>query len=109
MSITITIFLIYDMSEPLDDYNIDIIRKLTELKDLPYGTNYTELIEARKESLGYGYGYPRYRNGDLVYVLPSLPMGMIIDPTTTAIEEVSEEDYVNIHEPTFDPLPDIEI
>jgi hypothetical protein len=104
MSLPTTMYLIYDMSESLEDYNIDIIKNLTELKDLPYGTTYQELINARKESLGYGYGYPQYKEGNLVYVLPSLVMGLIINPNSTAIKEVTEEDYVNNYLPTFDVI-----
>jgi len=104
MSLPTTIYLIYDMNEPLEDSNIDIIKNLTELKSLPYGTTYSELIQARKDSLGYGYGYPKYKEGKLVYVLPSLVMGLTINPNSTAIKEVTEADYLTNYLPTFDVI-----
>ena len=102
MKLLTTIYLIYDVDESLSDSNIDIIREGTELKELPYGTTYQQLIQARKDSLGYGYGYPKYKDEVLIYVLPSLVIGLTVDPNSTAIKEVTEDDYVNNYLPTFD-------
>lgn len=104
MILPTTIYLIYDINEPLADLNIDIIKSLTELKDLQYGTTYQQLIKARKDSLGYGYGYPKYKDEVLIYVLPALVMGLEVDPNSTAIKEVTEEEYINNYLPTFDVI-----
>lgn len=109
MGLQIIVYLIYDMTAKLSPSNVEVINQLTELNfDDVENVTYQILIDARKKSRGSEHGYKRFKNGKLVYVLPSLPMGMVVDPNSAAIKEVSEEDYINIYEPTFDPLPEID-
>ena len=103
MAISIVIYVIKDLNVRLIDSNIDVIRALTELKDLPYGTTYKGLIDARRESLGYGYGYSIKVNegAEELYILPSLPMGLDIDPNSNNIKEYTEQEYKDIILPTI--------
>ena len=98
------------MSAKLSSQNVKTINAVTELhfEDINNVT-YQMLIDGRTESLGMGYGYPRHKNGVLVWVLPSIPMGLIIDPNSTVIKEYTEQEYIDNILPTFDPLPEIEL
>ena len=107
--IDIIVYTIHDMSAKLSPQNVVTINSVTELyfEDLENVT-YQMLIDGRTESLGMAYGYQRHKNGVLVWVLPSIPMGLVVDQNSTAIKEHTEEEYINNILPTFDPLPEIE-
>lgn len=94
MKVEKTIYLIYDMNEPLSVASVNILRAATELKDLPYGTTYQGLVDARKISCSCGYGKPvTLESGESFYFLGSVKMGLVIDPNTNIIKEVSETEY----------------
>ena len=97
------IYLIYDMEAKLSASNVATINAVTELKfdDLDNVT-YQNLIDARKQSQSMAFGYPKYKDGALIWVLPCPPMGLNVDPESVAIKEVSKADYVENYLPTFD-------
>ena len=105
MTLPITIFLIYDMTAQLSNKNIDLINEQNET-NYPYGVTYQNLYDSREE-LGSQRGYFRTKNNGekLVWVLPDLYYGLNTDDLDPLIgEQVSEIDYITIHEPTFDPI-----
>lgn len=103
------IYLIYDMDAELSRQSILIINEKTELN---FQTNnladdyvpitYQILIDARKESLGMGEGYPRYKDGVLIYVLPCPPMGLIVEPNNGVVLELTKEVFERDYLPTLD-------
>jgi len=98
------------MGAKLSPQNVQTINNVTELnfEDVDNVT-YQMLIDGRTASLGMAFGYPRHKDGALVYILPSIPMGLVVDPSSTAIKEYTEEEYINNVLPTLDPLPEIEL
>lgn len=103
--IEIVIYTIYDMSAKLSSQNVEKINKATELNfEDTKNVTYQMLIDQRSETMGMAYGYPRHKNEKLVWILPSLPMGLIIDSNNTDIKEYTEGEYIE-YEKTLDPLP----
>ena len=107
--IDIIVYTIHDMGAKLSSQNVAKINAVTELyfDDLENVT-YQMLIDGRSQSLGMAYGYPRHKNGVLFWVLPSIPIGLVVDPTSKAIKEYTESEYKEF-EKTLDPYPDLEI
>ena len=96
------------MGAKLSPQNVATINKVTELHfDDLENVTYQMLIDSRTDSMGMAYGYPKYKNGVLVWVLPSIPMGLIVDENSTVIKEYTEQEYIDNILPTFDPLPEI--
>ena len=103
MSLEVILFVISDMSEKMSADNVEIINNLTELNfEDTENVTYKMLINARRESIGSGYGYPMFKDGVKFWVLPSLQMGLSIDPTSTVIKQYTEDEYVKNVLPTFD-------
>lgn len=103
MSLEVIVFVISDMSAKMSADNVEIINNLTELNfEDTYNVTYQMLIDARRESTGSGYGYPMFKDGVRFWVLPSVPMGLTVDPTSTVIKQYTEEEYVRDVLPTFD-------
>ena len=103
MSLEITIFVISDMSATMSADNVEIINNLTELYfEDTENVTYQMLIDARRDSLGTEFGYPMFKDGVEFWVLPSLQMGLTVDPNSTAIKQYTEEEYIKDVLPTFD-------
>jgi len=93
------------MEGKLNAQNVATINYLTELNfDDAENVTYQNLIDARKVSLGMAYGEPRHINGSLVYVLPTVNMGLVIKEGNTDIKMVTREDYLENYLPTFDVI-----
>ena len=112
MSLPITIFLIYDMSAYLSANNIKIINEQngTDYPELEDTVSYQMLYDSREE-IGSQRGYFRKKNNGLenIWVLPDLFYSQDtseLNPNTGV--QVTEEEYINIYEPSFDPLPEID-
>jgi hypothetical protein len=103
MSLQVIVFVISDMSAKMSADNVEIINNLTELNfEDTDNVTYQMLIDARRESIGSGYGYPMFKDGLQFWVLPSLQMGLTVDPNSTVIKQYTEEEYVRDVLPTFD-------
>lgn len=88
------IYLIHDLDAKLTASNVEVINQLTELSFSDVNNvTYRQLIEARKQSLGNGYGYEVSIQGVKKWVLPSIPMGLVVDPSSVAIKEYTEQEY----------------
>lgn len=107
INIRTVVYVISDMSAKLSSSNVAIINELTELhfEDIENVT-YQMLIDARKDSLGMAYGYPMYKDGIEFWVLPSVPMGIVVDPNSDVIKEYTEEHYKKYVLPTWDITED---
>ena len=109
MTLPITIFLIYDMTRQLSNRNIDVINEQNGT-NYPYGVTYQQLYDSR-EHIGSQRGYFRTKNDGLetIWVLPDLYYGIETDDLAPEVGvQVTEYEYKNIYEPTFDPLSDID-
>lgn len=97
------IYVISDMSAKLSASNVEVINNLTELSFSDVNNvTYQNLIDARRESKGSGYGYEVSVQGVKKWVLPSVPMGLVVDPLSTAITEYTEQDYITQIMPLID-------
>ena len=107
--IPIVIYIISDMNASLDEANVLVINENTELNYPPNSSvTYQMLHDDRKESLGMAYGYFKKKEGVEFWVLPSLPMGLIIKEGNTDIKEYTEQEYINNVLPLWD-IEEIEI
>jgi len=108
-NINTVVYVISDMNAKLSVSNVAIINELTELhfEDIENVT-YQMLIDARKDSLGMAYGYPMYKDGIEFWVLPSVPMGIVVDPNSDVIKEYTEEHYKKYVLPTWDITEDVD-
>lgn len=90
------------MNESLTDSNVDIINQ-DQGTNYPYGITYQNLYDSR-DSLGSQRGRFKEKNGVwFVWVLPNLKGEIDMkdtDPNT--IIEVTEDEYLSIHLPTYD-------
>ncbi len=103
MSLETPIFVISDMSATMSADNVEIINNLTELYfEDTENVTYQMLIDARKDSIGIGYGYPMYKDGVQFWVLPSIPMGLTVDPNSPSIKQYTLDEYLKDVLPTFD-------
>ena len=103
MSLETPIFVISDMSANMSADNVEIINNLTELYfEDTENVTYQMLIDARKDSKGTEFGYPMFKDGTQFWVLPSISMGLTVDPNSTAIKQYTLEEYVKDVLPTFD-------
>ena len=103
MSLETPIFVISDMSATMSADNVEIINSLTELYfEDKENVTYQMLIDARKDSTGSEFGYPMFKDGVEFWVLPSISMGLTVDPNSTAIKQYTLEEYVRDVLPTFD-------
>lgn len=107
--IKIVIYIISDMNATLDEANVLILNEVTELNYTDtLNVTYQMLQDDRKESLGMAYGYFKKKEGVSFWVLPSLPMGLIIKEGNTDIKEYTEEEYKENVLPLWD-IEEIEI
>jgi len=94
MKINTIIYVISDLNGVISKENIEKINNLTELNFEGFETvTYQMLIDARRNSMEMAYGYPMFKNGVKFWVLPSLPMGLIIYNDNDIIKEYYEQDY----------------
>ena len=97
------------MNATLDEANVLILNEVTELNYTDtLNVTYQMLQDDRKESLGMAYGYFKKKEGVSFWVLPSLPMGLIIKEGNTDIKEYTEEEYKENVLPLWD-IEEIEI
>jgi len=97
------VYVISDMTATLTPGNVEVINEKTELHfDDINNVTYQNLIDARRESRGSEYGYPKYKNGVKFWVLTSIPMGLVVEPNSTAITEYTEQEYINDVLPLWD-------
>lgn len=90
----ILVYVISDMSAKLTADNVEVINQLTELNFSDVNNvTYQDLINARRDSMHMAYGYPMFKNSVQFWVLPSLPMGLYIDPLSDVIKEYTEGKY----------------
>ena len=107
--IEIIVYIINDMNATLDEANVLVINEATELNYTDtLNVTYQMLHDDRKESLGMAYGYFKNKNSVPFWVLPSLPMGLIIKEGNTDIEEYTEQEYIENILPLWD-IEEIEI
>ena len=111
--IPIIIYIINDMNATLDEANVLVINETTELNYPPINgkydyVTYQMLHDDRKESLSMAYGYFKNKNRVPFWVLPSLPMGLIIKEGNTDIVEYTEQEYTENVLPLWD-IEDIEL
>lgn len=107
--ISIIIYIISDMNAKLDEANVLIINEVTELNYTDtLNVTYQMLHDDRKDSRGSEYGYFKKKEGVEFWVLPSLPMGLIIKEGNTDIEEYTEQEYKENVLPLWD-IEEIEI
>ena len=97
------IYVISNMSAKLSASNVQVINQLTELyfEDVENVT-YQDLVNARTESLGSGFGYPEFKDGVEFWVLPSIAMGLTVDPNSPSIKEYTKQEYRNNIMPFWD-------
>ena len=94
MILEIPIFVISDMSATMSADNVEIINNLTELYfEDTENVTYKMLIDAREDSTGSELGYPMFKDGVEFWVLPSIPMGLNVEPLSDAIKEYTEDNY----------------
>ena len=97
------------MNAKLDEANVLTLNEVTELNYTDTSNvTYQMLHDDRKESLGMAYGYFENKEGVPFWVLPSLPMGLIIKEGNTDIKEYTEEEYTENVLPLWD-IEEIEI
>ena len=82
------------MKATLDEANVLVINETTELNYTDtLNVTYQMLHDDRKASLGMAYGYFKKKEGVQFWILPSLPMGLIIKEGNTDIKEYTEDEY----------------
>ena len=97
------------MKATLDEANVLVINETTELNYTDtLNVTYQMLHDDRKASLGMAYGYFKKKEGVEFWVLPSLPMGLIIKEGNTDIKEYTEQEYKENILPLLD-IEEIEI
>ena len=111
--IDVIIYVINNMDATLDEANVLVINEVTELNYPPINgkydyVTYQMLHDDRKESLGMAYGYFKNKNSVPFWVLPSLPIGLVIKEGNTDIVEYTEEEYIKNIEPLWD-VEDIDL
>ena len=88
------VFVINNMGGKLSADNVEIINQLTELNfEDVNNVTYQNLIDERKDSLNMAYGYPMYKDSVEFWVLPSLNMGLSVNPNNHDIKEYTKEQY----------------